>query len=51
MFRSFFNKLKGDSSKEFPKDPVCGRRATAEIILVYKGQTYAFCSDHCRGAV
>lgn len=48
MFKSFFKKLKGEPSKKSFKDPVCGMRASDEITVQYKEQTYAFCSDHCR---
>ncbi len=36
------------AKKKPPRDPVCGMRASDVITLVYKEQTYAFCSDHCR---
>lgn len=48
MFKSFFNKFKKDPAKKPLRDPVCGMRASEGITLSYKGQTYAFCSDHCR---
>jgi YHS domain-containing protein len=48
MFKSFFNKFKKDPTKKPPRDPVCGMQASDGITFDYKGQTYAFCSDHCR---
>lgn len=30
------------------KDPVCGMRATDQIMAEYNGQNYYFCSDHCK---
>lgn len=48
MFKSFFSKFKKDSAKKPPRDPVCGMRASEGVTFVYKGQTYSFCSDHCR---
>ncbi|MBI4119010.1 MAG: YHS domain-containing protein [Parcubacteria group bacterium] len=30
-------------------DPVCGMEAANDIAFNYRGQTYFFCSDHCRG--
>lgn len=48
MFKSFFNKFKKDPANKPPRDPVCGMRASEGITLVYKGQSYAFCSDHCK---
>lgn len=46
--RLFFKKLKEDFSNKSPKDPVCGMRATDGITLIYEGQEYSFCSEHCR---
>jgi Cu+-exporting ATPase len=48
MFKSFFNKFKKDPVSKPPRDPVCGMRASDGITLVYKGQDYFFCSDHCK---
>jgi len=48
MFKYFFSKFKKDSIEKFSKDPICGMRTTDKITLVYKGQIYAFCSNHCR---
>ena len=48
MFNSLFDKFKNNSPKKFLKDPVCGMMAADKITLEYQGQTYAFCSDHCR---
>ncbi len=45
MFNSFFKK---DISGGSFRDPVCGMRASKEIVLVYKEHTYAFCSAHCK---
>lgn len=48
MLTSFFNKFKKDSANKPPQDPVCGMRASENITLVYQGQIYSFCSDHCK---
>lgn len=49
MFKSFFNRFKKDPASKPLRDPVCGMRyASAGVTFVYRGQTYAFCSDHCR---
>lgn len=48
MFKLFFNRIKKESVKKPPKDPVCGMRASEGVTFSYNGQTYAFCSDHCR---
>ncbi len=48
MFKSFFNKFKKNSTKKPLRDPVCGMRVGDGITLAYKGEVYAFCSDHCR---
>lgn len=48
MFKSFFNKFEKDPNKKFAQDPICGMRAKEDITFSYKGQMYAFCSDHCR---
>lgn len=49
MFNSLFKKFKKNFPKKSLKDPVCGMLSTDEITLKYQDQTYAFCSDHCRG--
>jgi len=48
MFQSFFDKFKKDTANKPLRDPVCGMRASEGVTLVYKGQTYAFCSDYCK---
>ncbi len=48
MFKSFFNKFKKAPSNKPSRDPVCGMRASEGIVVVYKGQSYSFCSDHCK---
>ena len=48
MFGSFFKKIKGDSTQESLRDPVCGMRATSGIAYTYNGETYAFCSEYCK---
>ena len=47
-FRLFFEKFKDNFNNKSPKDPVCGMRAADGIALAYQGQTYAFCSEHCK---
>ena len=48
MLRSFFKKFKKAPSKKPFRDPVCGMRGSDSITYLYKGETYAFCSYHCR---
>ena len=48
MFKSFFKKFKKDPTNHPLRDPVCGMLASEGIAVVYKGQNYAFCSDHCK---
>lgn len=58
MFKAFFKKFsarggcasgeKKDPSSKFSRDPVCGMRASEDITVIYKGQSYVFCSDHCK---
>jgi len=46
--RSFFSKFKSSSTGKTQQDPVCGMKATTGITSEYNGQTYYFCSNHCR---
>ena len=48
MFGSFFQKIKGNSTQESSRDPVCGMRVTSGIVYTYNSQTYAFCSEYCK---
>ncbi len=48
MFHSFFKKFRKDFNEAPRKDPVCGMHVTHGITLVYKGQIYSFCAEHCR---
>ncbi len=46
---ALFSKFKKSNNKEkIPKDPVCGMNATTGITSEHKGQTYYFCSSHCK---
>ncbi len=35
-------------SKKSLTDPVCHMQATNNITKEYRGQTYGFCSEHCK---
>jgi len=48
MFGSFFKKIKGDSTQESSRDPVCGMRATSGIVCTHSGKMYTFCSEYCK---
>ena len=48
MFGSFFKKTKGNSTQTSSRDPGCGMQAKSGIAYTYNGETYAFCSGHCK---
>ena len=48
MFNQFFKKFTDASEAKRLTDPICGMHANEKISFEYKGQTYFFCSDHCR---
>ena len=47
MFQIFKKNKNTDRKKQF-KDPVCGMTASDGVTLEYNGQTYGFCSEHCK---
>lgn len=44
----FLKKLKNAAHGRSFEDPVCGMRASESITVEYRGQTYGFCSEHCK---
>ena len=48
MFKAFFKKTDQDSARQSLTDPVCHMQATNGVTLEYGGQTYGFCSEHCK---
>ncbi|HBV33349.1 TPA: hypothetical protein DIC39_01655 [Patescibacteria group bacterium] len=45
---SIFKRFKKTLPPKRRRDPVCGMGATDAITADYQGQSYYFCSDHCR---
>ena len=46
--KSFFRRFRNSATQKVPRDPVCGMKATTGITSAYNGQTYNFCSGHCK---
>ena len=43
-----FNFFRKNSALPSSRDPVCGMQASEGVTTGHQGETYHFCSSHCR---